>query len=99
MAAQIKFKAAFVAGGKVNGEARRLEGVSVITEGPALGHGVMIDAESLATVKTCAEEYRGGLKVKMNHYSGADAIIGSLSNFRMDMAKERGMSDPNGQLQ
>jgi len=72
------------ASGAINTDARIISGVSVITEGPALGHGVMIDAESLSTVKTCAETYGGGLKVKMNHRSGADAIVGRLSNFRIE---------------
>lgn len=61
-----------------------LMGVSVITEGDALGHGVKIDRMSLETVRRCAETYAGGLKVKVNHYSGADAIIGTLRGFRID---------------
>jgi len=72
------------ASGAINTDARTISGVSVITEGPALGHGVMIDAESLSTVKTCAETYGSGLKVKMNHRSGADAIVGRLSSFRIE---------------
>lgn len=70
--------------GAINAEAGIIEGVSVISEGPALGHGVMIDATTLETVKACSESYSGGLKVKMNHYSGADAIVGTLRNFRID---------------
>ena len=63
------------ASGAINTDARTISGVSVITEGPALGHGVMIDAESLSTVKTCAETYGSGLKVKMNHRSGPFSTV------------------------
>lgn len=69
-------------------DAGLIRGVSVITEGPALGHGVMIDAASLASVVECASAYRGGLKVKMNHGTGADAIVGVLRNFRIDSESE-----------
>lgn len=58
--------------------------VAVITQGPALGHGVMVDRTTLAQVKTCAESYRGGLKVKINHGSGVDAIVGYLTGFALD---------------
>ena len=70
--------------GRVDAPAGKIAGVSVITQGPALGHGVMIDAKSLQTVKTCAETYPGGLKVKLNHGADASAIVGSLANFRID---------------
>lgn len=66
-----------------------ITGVSVITEGPALGHGVMIDAATIESVKACAEQYAGGLKVKMNHGEGADSICGILRNFRVDGAQLR----------
>lgn len=82
------FRATF-ASGAINADARSISGVSVITEGPALGHGVMIDAESLRTVRACAETYSGGLKVKVNHWSGADAIVGRLTGFRIDGAQLR----------
>lgn len=80
------FKAQFhsVFNGQVNAGSRQLLGVSVITEGPALGHGVLIDAKSLETVKQCAETYTGGLKVKLNHGDGAESIVGKLNNFRID---------------
>jgi len=61
-----------------------IEGVSVITEGPALGHGIMIDQLSLATVAECCRQHADGLKVKMDHGSGFDDIVGVLKNFRID---------------
>jgi hypothetical protein len=60
-----------------------IRGVSLITEGPALGHGVMIDAKTLQQVKAAAESYAGGLKVKLDHNSGAGDIIGFIDNLRI----------------
>lgn len=61
-----------------------IRGVSVITEGPALGHGLMVDSTTVQQIKKCAEEYAGGLKVLMNHGAGADGIVGYLNGFRID---------------
>lgn len=58
--------------------------VAVITVGPALGHGVEVDATTLAQVKACAETYANGLKVKMTHEGDAGDIVGRLTNFRVE---------------
>ncbi|MEG7677067.1 hypothetical protein U2060_15110, partial [Listeria monocytogenes] len=58
-------------------------GVSLITEGPALGHGVYIDAITLEQVMTAASNYSGGLKVKMDHAGGAGDIVGFINNLRI----------------
>jgi hypothetical protein len=57
--------------------------VSVISQGPALGHGMMIDGTTLRQVKECAAKYPGGLKVKMNHDGEVDDIVGYLTAFRI----------------
>ena len=62
-------------------------GVSVITEGEALGHDVWIDSKTLRQVKSTASTYAGGLKVKMNHYSGVESIVGTLQNFKISDKK------------
>ena len=62
-------------------------GVSLITEGPALGHGVYIDATTLEQVQTAAGMYSGGLKVKMDHGGGAGDIVGFIDNLRIAGAK------------
>lgn len=72
-----------VAGSRVDAAAGVIRGVSLITEGPALGHGVFIDAVTLAQVKAAAETYAGGLKVKMDHAGGAGDIIGWIDGFRI----------------
>ena len=64
-----------------------IRGVSLITEGPALGHGVMVDAKTLEQVKAAAEQYDGGLKVKLDHNSGAGDIVGFIDNLRIDGPK------------
>ncbi|MDE2097594.1 MAG: hypothetical protein KGL39_10135 [Patescibacteria group bacterium] len=61
--------------------------MSVISEGEALGHDVWIDAKTLRQVKNTASTYAGGLKVKMNHYSGVESIVGTLQNFRIKESK------------
>ena len=53
--------------GAIDAEAGVIRGVSLITKGPALGHGVMIDEKTLEQVKKAAEQYAGGLKVKLDH--------------------------------
>jgi len=58
-------------------------GVSLITEGPALGHGVYIDSTTLQQVQTAAGMYSGGLKVKMDHGGGAGDIVGFIDNLRV----------------
>jgi hypothetical protein len=70
--------------GAIDTEAGVIRGVSLITKGPALGHGVMIDDKTLAQVKTAAEQYAGGLKVKLDHASGAGDIIGYIDTLRID---------------
>ena len=73
--------------GAIDAEAGVIRGVSLITKGPALGHGVMIDDKTLEQVKVAAEQYAGGLKVKLNHSSGAGDIIGFIDTLRIDGEK------------
>jgi hypothetical protein len=73
--------------GQIDQQSGIIRGVSLITEGPALGHGVMVDAKTLQQVKTAAEAYEGGLKVKLDHNSGAGDIVGFIDNLRIDGPK------------
>ena len=72
-----------IAGGSIDAISGVIHGVSVITEGDAKGHGLLIDSTTLSQVKACAESYKGGVKVKMGHGSGVDAIVGRLNQFRI----------------
>ena len=73
--------------GVIDAESGIIRGVSLITKGPALGHGVMIDDKTLAQVKTAAEQYSGGLKVKLNHSGGAGDIVGYIDALRISGEK------------
>ena len=70
--------------GTIDAQAATITGVSVITVGEAKGHGMLIDAQTLLQVKAAAETYSGGLKVKTDHYTGFNEIVGTLKNFVID---------------
>lgn len=72
-----------VAEGQIDAASGIIRGVSLISQGPALGHGVMVDATTLQQVKEAAEKYEGGLKVKLDHSGGAGDIIGYVDNFQI----------------
>jgi hypothetical protein len=76
-----------VSSGAIDSETGIISGVSLITKGPALGHGVMIDDKTLEQVKTAAEQYAGGLKVKLDHSGGAGDIVGFIDALRIDGEK------------
>lgn len=75
------------ASGAIDAQQGIIRGVSVITEGPALGHGVMVDSTTLRQIKAAAESYSGGLKVKLDHNSSAGDIVGFIDGFRIEGAK------------
>jgi hypothetical protein len=60
-----------------------IEGVSVISIGEAKGHDVFVDKQTLLEVKACAESYRGGVKVNLDHGAGIKDIVGYCTNFRI----------------
>lgn len=70
--------------GKIYADQGQIMGVSVITEGDALGHGVMIDAVSIVTIRDCAMMHPSGLKVMINHEEGIENTVGVLRNFVID---------------
>jgi len=67
---------------------KKFKGISVITAGPALGHGMMIDAETLAQVVERGNE-AGQVKVLSDHSGSISNIIGYLENFRTDGGQVR----------
>lgn len=73
-----------VLNGTIDAQNAVIAGVSVITVGEAKGHGMQIDEQTLSEVKTAAETYAGGLKVKTDHYTGFNEIVGTLKNFTID---------------
>ena len=73
-----------VLNGKIDAQSATISGVSVITVGEARGHGMQVDDTTLLQVKEAAETYSGGLKVKTDHFSGFNQIVGTLKNFVID---------------
>jgi hypothetical protein len=70
--------------GDIDAAAATIKNVSVITVGEARGHGMQIDEKTLLQVKAAAETYSGGLKVKTDHYTGFNEIVGVLKGFTID---------------
>ena len=64
------------------------KGISVITAGPALGHGMIIDADTLTQVVERGNE-AGQVKVLSDHSSSVSNIIGYLENFTLDGGRVR----------
>lgn len=60
-----------------------IEGVSIISIGEAKGHGLFVDEQTLIEVKECAEQYKGGVKVNLDHGAGIKDIVGFVNNFRI----------------
>lgn len=69
--------------GRVLHSAGIVSDVSVITEGEAKGHEMFIDGETLKGVKASLDSMPDGVKVKINHFSGFDGIVGSLRDARI----------------
>jgi len=67
---------------------KNFKGISVITAGPAIGHGMVIDAETLAQVVAKGNE-AGQVKVLSDHSSSVSNIIGYLENFALDGGRVR----------
>jgi len=62
--------------------------VSVITAGPALGHGMVVDADTLDQVVQ-AGNAAGQVKVLSDHSASISNIIGYLENFALDGGRVR----------
>jgi len=75
---------------KVDREAGVIAGVSVISVGEAKGHGMFVDGTTLEQVKLAAESHADGVKVKTDHWSGFNGIVGLIKNFSIDGDKLRG---------
>lgn len=59
-----------------------IRGVSVITAGPARGHGLMVDETTLEQVIRCSKSR--AVKVKMQHNTDLSQVVGTLKDFRRD---------------
>jgi len=72
-----------VLGAQVDHEDMIIKSVSLMTEGVAEGHNLLIDKTTLEQLKARCEELDNGVKVKINHFSGFEGIVGTLHNFRI----------------
>lgn len=59
-------------------------GVSILEIGEAKGHDLFVDKVSLEKAKEIMQKAPNGVKVKMNHGSGLDAVVGFARNARIE---------------
>lgn len=64
-----------------------LGGVSILEVGEAKGHDLFVDKQSLETALKLMGTAKNGVKVKMNHGSGLDAVVGFARNPRIEGEK------------
>ena len=65
-------------------EETELGGVSILEVGEAKGHDLFVDKVSLQTALNLMSKAKNGVKVKMNHGSGLDAVVGFARNPRIE---------------
>jgi hypothetical protein len=65
-------------------EELELPGVSILEEGEAKGHDLFVDKQSLSKALEIMKAAKNGVKVKMNHGSGLDAVVGFARNPRIE---------------
>lgn len=69
---------------RIDSDAGVIRGVSVITEGEALGHDAWVDAVTLEQVVSCAGEYANGVRLNNNHGTDLFSCAGFLKDFRIE---------------
>jgi len=62
----------------VDAESHVLHGVAIVTEGPALGHGVSLDEEFVADVVKQSNATRTGLKSRFGHPTMSSTALGTF---------------------
>ena len=65
-------------------EEMELGGVSILEVGEAKGHDLFVDKTSLETALKLMASAKNGVKVKMNHGSGLEAVCGFARNPRIE---------------
>jgi hypothetical protein len=61
-----------------------IPGVFILSEGEAKGHDLYVDSVSLEKAHSLMAKAKNGVKVKMNHGSGLDAVVGFARNPRIE---------------
>lgn len=70
--------------GAIDRVAGIIKGVSVITTGVAKGHNRLIDQTTLSQIHGLMSAFPDGTKVKANHFSGFEGIVGNLRSPRIE---------------
>lgn len=65
-------------------EELELGGVSILEVGEAKGHDLFVDRKSLESALAIMRSAKNGVKVKMNHGSGLDAVVAFARNPRIE---------------
>jgi len=65
-------------------EELELGGVSILEVGEAKGHELYVDRHSLESALAIMKQAKNGIKVKMNHGSGLDAVVAFARNPRIE---------------
>lgn len=78
---------AFYVGGhidsnSINKEEGIIPSVRIISEGPAIGHGVVVDEKTIDQILAASSSYSTGVKVKLDHEGGSKDIVGWVNNFQ-----------------
>ena len=73
----------------VDQAAGTISGVSILTIGPALGHGIQIDQTGLEMCLAACQA-RGNVKLIDRHDAEFDGIVGAISNFRIEGNQVKG---------
>jgi len=77
--------------GSINQDAGVIKGVSLITKGTAKGHDLVVDDTTLNQLETSLRSAKDpGVKAKLNHRTGVEAIFGHVNNIRREGEKLKG---------
>lgn len=70
--------------GRIDDNQGVIHGVSLITMGSARGHGLEVDEKTLTQLRESLECVpKPGIKAKLNHRSGVEAVFGYINNFQI----------------
>ncbi len=70
--------------GRIDDTEGVIHGVSLITMGSARGHGLEVDDKTLQQLHQSLEDTpKPGIKAKLNHRSGVEAVFGYINNFQV----------------
>jgi hypothetical protein len=77
--------------GRIDKDNGVIKDVSLITMGDARGHGLQVDAKTLEQLKASLDSTPSpGIKAKLNHKSGVEAVFGYINNFSIQGNKLKG---------